>query len=345
MGLNQSLTAAFFILISCSPKEKSVYSEVLTSNTTALLQAISIVDESTAWIGGHEATFCRTTNGGNSWEVFKHESDTLQFRDIHAFDKDNIVLMSAGAGTQSRIYLFDYSSNLYQESYIMQDSAGFLNTIEFWDNQNGLAFGDSFNGNYFILKTTDGGQSWERVNPQNLPIPGKGEGGFAASGTCISMLPNGKAFIGTGAGGNSNILFTENYGLTWTIQPSPLVAGEFAGIFSIRISGDFGLVVGGDFNQQDNYTNNTAVTFDQGKSWKLTNHPVTKGMFYGSDVISYDDRYFVIACGPNGIDYSWNNGEHWFNLDSNNYWAVDIDQSGVGYAAGTKGEILKISIK
>lgn len=347
MGLVRLWAVLFLLtLFSChQPTELKISSRSLSSGTNNLLQAIAIVDAKTTWISGHRASFCRTIDGGKSWEVFQHTSDTLQFRDIHAFDENRIVLMSAGPGSSSRIFLFDYQSKKYDEVYVMPHKAGFLNTIEFWDEYNGLAFGDSFNGQLFILKTIDGGQSWKRIDPNSLPKAGEGEGGFAASGTCISTLVGGIAYIGTGAGGNSRILKTTDYGQSWSSADSPLIKGDAAGIFSIRHSNGVGLIAGGDLGKPDEYTQNVAITKDGGVNWSLTNHPLTKGTFYGSDIISLNDQHFIIASGPNGIDYSLDQGNQWVTLDSASYWAVDMHESGVGYASGTEGKILRIEIK
>ena len=39
----------------------------------------------------------------------------------------------------------------------MDHPDGFLDSISFWDKSNGLAYGDSFDGKPYILKTDDGG--------------------------------------------------------------------------------------------------------------------------------------------------------------------------------------------
>src|ERR1043166_7786982 len=37
------------------------------SHTTALLQAVSAVDDSVVWVAGHQATWARTVDGGRTW--------------------------------------------------------------------------------------------------------------------------------------------------------------------------------------------------------------------------------------------------------------------------------------
>lgn len=319
----------------------------LESGTTSLLQAVSIVDENTVWVSGHSSTFCRSIDGGATWQVFTHPSvDSLQFRDIHAFDQDRIVLMTAGAGSLSRIFLYSASQNSLKETYQMPHPQGFLNTLEFWNDTLGLAFGDSFFGQHFLLKTVNGGQIWNRIDPAFLPNAGEGEGGFAASGTCISLLPDGRAWIVTGAGGFSHILSSEDFGESWSSSESPLVKGSSAGITSIRMEETgFGLVAGGDLAQPEAFTQNVAITENFGATWQLRGFPVTLGPFYGSAIAHSSQEHILLISGPKGIDYSTDQGATWQNLTADNYWAVDIHLSGIGYAVGKDGSILQIKIE
>ena len=58
---------SILLLTHCSTKEYEPSTEPLESPIESLLQAISIVDENTAWISGHDATFVLTKDGGESW--------------------------------------------------------------------------------------------------------------------------------------------------------------------------------------------------------------------------------------------------------------------------------------
>ncbi|REE01743.1 beta propeller repeat protein [Marinoscillum furvescens] len=327
----------------CQPKQLVLEKDSLTSPTGALLQAISHVDQQTTWVSGHEATFLRTTDGGQNWEAFVYEQgDTLQFRDLHAFSKDKVLLMSAGPGELSQIIMYEAGAG-FRQVYQMPYVRGFLNTIEFWDDQKGLAFGDSFDGELFVLKTEDGGETWSRIDPATLPAAGEGEGGFAASGTCIAVQPEGKAWIATGAGGNARVLMTQDFGNSWTYTEAPLIRGDAAGVTSIRmLDAQQGTIVGGDLALTDGYSANIAQTTDGGKNWTLQGPPVTKGAFYGSDLFQAGAHQVLVVCGPNGLDYAVDNFTSFSNLDSANYWAVDFNAAGVGYAVGTEGKILRL---
>ena len=328
----------------CSQKEISPVTKQVSTPTTSLLQAISIVDNKITWASGHDATFIRTTDGGENWESFQHPTaDTLQFRDIHAFDSSHVVLMSAGPGSLSRIFSFS-APEFWEENYIMQDSLGFLDCIDFWDEQFGIAYGDAFDSYPFILLTSDGGHSWHRADTTNMPKAGKGEGGFAASGTCVTTAGNGKAWIATGAGGNARFLVTEDYGLNWKSVDSPIVKGDAAGHTSISFIGETGLAVGGDLLKAEEYTENCAFSINGGETWNLTEQPKTKGAFYGGALSKVGSQYLAFACGPNGLDFSSDQGKSWVTLDTLNYWAVAMNGNN-GFATGTKGKILKISLQ
>lgn len=339
-----SFSISLILLVSCAQKPTVLQAEQLNSPTSALLQAVSIVDNNTVWISGHEGSFIRSLNSGENWELFKHPTgDTLQFRDIHAFDENNAILMSAGPGPLSRIFTFE-APDLWQEAFVMKDSLGFLDCIDFWDAKRGIAYGDAIDEFPYILLTTDGGQSWTRADSSEMPKAGKGEGGFAASGTCVTTEDNGIAWIATGASGNCRFLITSNYGESWKEVDSPLVTGDAAGNTSVSFIGDVGFVTGGDLLKPNDYTDNTAFSKDGGITWSLGNQPQTIGAFYGSALTQINDQTFAFACGPKGLDYSKDFGQTWTTLDSLNYWAVGV-KGNIGYASGTEGKILRISLQ
>ncbi|MEP1095264.1 MAG: hypothetical protein ABJG78_09150 [Cyclobacteriaceae bacterium] len=339
------LTLILLFVVACSPKKEITPSlQKLDVPTESLLQAISIVDEETVWISGHDATFARSSNGGKSWDLFTHPTgDTLQFRDVHGFSKNKAVLMSAGSGPLSRIFTFSNDS-IWQENFVMKDSLGFLDCIDFWDTNNGIAYGDAIDDYPYILLTKNGGQSWERAPMSNMPKAGNGEGGFAASGTCVTVAENGKAWIATGAGGNCRVLLTLDYGQSWKEADSPIVKGDAAGNTSVSFSGDIGFLTGGDLTQTDVYTENCAFSRDGGNTWTLTQNPKTTGAFYGGALSEVDEKIFAFACGPNGLDYTSDMGQSWTTLDTLDYWAVSFKKD-VGFASGRNGQVLKITLQ
>ena len=251
--------------------------------------------------------------------------------------------MSAGQGKLSRIFTF-HTPDQWTQNFVMEDSLGFLDCFDFWNDTQGVAYGDAIDPYPYILLTRDGGRSWLRADTANMPKAGKGEGGFAASGSCVTTGDQGKAWIATGAAGNCRFLLTEDYGRTWRSVHSPLVRGEAAGNTAVAFSDSIGVVTGGDLLLPNAFTENCAFSVDGGDTWTLANQPKTAGAFYGTAVTTYKGKLYTFLCGPNGIDYSSDQGKTWSTLDSLNYWAMAM-QGNKGFAAGKDGRILRISLQ
>ena len=61
--------SALLGLAACGPSEPTLdpIATAQTSGTTALLQAVSVVNVDTVWVSGHDGTYARTTDGGTMW--------------------------------------------------------------------------------------------------------------------------------------------------------------------------------------------------------------------------------------------------------------------------------------
>lgn len=313
-----------------------------TPGTTALLQAVSAVSDSVVWISGHEGTWVRSTDGGLSWDVSTGPgADTLQFRDIHAFDAERAVMLSAGTGIASRIYWTDDAGANWTLGFLMEDERGFLDCMDFWDDLHGVAYGDSFDGVPYILRTVDGGHTWERPDAKELPGASQGEGGFASSGTCVRTSGERTGWIGTGAGGAARVLRTDDRGATWRAYQTPMVTGDVAGVFTVTFRNrDVGLVLGGDLDREAEPTENVFRTTDGGESWEPGGAMVLSGPVYGASFVP--GTRMAVAVGPKGADFSPSDGARWISISTEDYWAVDFAEDGTGWMAGPEGRVTKV---
>ena len=314
-----------------------------TPATTALLQAVSAVSDSVAWISGHDGTWVRTVDGGLTWQVGRGPAgDSLQFRDIHAFDDRRAVLMSAGSGVASRIYWTEDAGDTWTLGFLMEDERGFLDCLDFWDEGRGVAYGDAIEGVPDVLTTSDGGRSWARVDAAALPPAGQGEGGFAASGTCVRTGPDGRGWIATGAGGNARVLTTRDHGASWTVGDTPMVRGDVAGSFTIAFRDtQIGLLLGGDLDRMEVATENAFRTMDGGRTWIPAGALRMVGPVYGADVVGGTGR--AVAVGPGGADWTGDDGRTWMALSDDAWWAVDLTEGGVGWLAGPDGRVGRVA--
>jgi photosystem II stability/assembly factor-like uncharacterized protein len=314
------------------------------SNTDALLIGLHPVNDQIVWASGTKSTVILTIDGGESWQTFEYpDADTLQFRDIHSWGDKEALVLSIGEGSASAIYSFHLDSG-WTVNYRMPFEKGFLDAIDFWDNGRGIAYGDAIDSLPFILKTMDFGKSWERVISADMPNAGVGEGGFASSGTCVETGTDGKVWIGTGAGGNARILFSEDYGNTWQAYATPMVTGDAAGITSVRFDGKVGFITGGDLTKREEWSKNVFWSDTEGKSWYPLPQPKTAGSMYGSGFAKVGDQYVTLICGPGGADLSMSIGQPWTKISPKEFWTATLLPSGIGWMAGKKGALVKVVI-
>src|SRR3989338_9884366 len=75
-----------------------------SSGTQERLRAVSAVSPTVAWASGNRGTCLRTTDGGRTWRALNvPDADSLDFRDVEAFDAHTASLLSIGPGERSRI--------------------------------------------------------------------------------------------------------------------------------------------------------------------------------------------------------------------------------------------------
>jgi photosystem II stability/assembly factor-like uncharacterized protein len=314
------------------------------SGVTALLQAVSVVDSSVAWISGHDAIVLRTTDGGRSWtrRPVPGAPDSLQFRDIHAFDARIAYILSAGPGELSRIYRTDDGGATWTLQWMNQEPAGFYDCFDFWSAERGVLYGDAVDGGLRILTTEDGGRTWRRVPAEALPAAQAGEGGFAASGLCARTRPGGRAWIAAGNAARARVFRTSDYGRTWSAAEVPVVAGEAAGLAAISMVDDRVCVAfGGNLAVNDRATENVAATTDGGATWTAMPALSINGAAYGGTHIG-GARDVLIAVGPGGAAISRDAAQTWSTVDARAWWSVGSKGADATWLAGPNGRITRL---
>ena len=318
------------------------------SGTRALLQAVSPASRSVVWVSGHDGTYARTMDGGRSWRTdVMTGAENLQFRDVEAFDSLSAVLMSAGPGDLSRIYRTDDGGKVWRLQFQADDPAAFLDCMAFWDEERGLAYGDAVDEVPFILRTLDGGESWARVPAAGLPPALDGEGGFAASGTCLVTGEGGSAWIATGAGPRARVLLTRDWGDHWLTSEPPVVGGEASGLTTLALAVDgWGLALGGTIGADTLRTANVAATRSHGQFWYPAPATAMAGPVYGSALVELrGGQQGVVAVGPGGMDWTLGPDLNWRTADSLTYWAVAFATSDAGWAVGPEGRITGLAFQ
>ena len=321
--------------------------ELQESGVEVLLQAVSPVSESIVWVSGHGGTWLRTLDGGSTWESgVMPEADTLQFRDVHAISAETAWLLAAGPGEMSRIYRTDDGGRSWQLQWTNDEAAGFYDCLSMFDDRRGLVYGDAIDGELRILRTTDGGETWSRVAGARLPAALEGEGGFAASGTCLAIGAENVAWIGTGNAEQARVLRSADRGWSWMASDAPIVSGEAAGITSIAFRDErYGLVVGGHLGQPGEHTANVALTADGGVTWTAGGELRMAGAAYGAAWVPGLKPPVAVAVGPGGADLTSDGGISWTGIDDRNWWGLGFASSDAGWLVGPEGRIARVSFR
>jgi photosystem II stability/assembly factor-like uncharacterized protein len=321
--------------------------EMMTINSQASLRGLHVLDRLNVWASGSGGTIINTRDGGKTWNVTVVKgAEELDFRDIHAIDEDTIVAMTSG--TPARIYRSTDGGSNWKITYQNQDPRVFLDALSFWDDQHGIVMGDPINNLLFLLRTTDGGLTWNQTPA--APRIEAGEAGFAASGTNAIARGSEQYFVALGGAeaGNthptSRVLLTLDRGQKWYAASVPINRAPAAGIFSLCFVDDkHGVAVGGDYQKPDVTDHNVALTNDGGRTWSTPSSGRPPSGYRSCVAVNRTGREIrLIAVGPNGTDLSTSLGSQWRRISNQGFHAVDFTADGqFGWACGGDGKIAK----
>jgi photosystem II stability/assembly factor-like uncharacterized protein len=316
-----------------------------TSGVTTTLRGVSAISDTVAWASGSGSTVLRTADAGRTWQTLTVTTERLDFRDVDAIDARTAYVLSIGTGPASRIYKTTDAGATWTLQFTNSAPKGFFDAMAFWDATHGIVVGDSIDGAFSILLTADGGKTWTPAPASGLPPALPGEGAFAASGTNVTVHGANDAWFATGAAAKARVLHTRDRGRTWTIADTPLKAGASAGAFSVAFrDSTHGVVVGGDYQKEAEAVDNLAVTADGGRTWTLVKEHALSGF---RSVVAYvpGTRMSLIAVGPQGADWSDDDGRSWTAIEGTGFHTFSWSRSGrAGFGAGGKGTIGRLEI-
>jgi len=318
------------------------------SGTTQGLIAISPVNKRVVWASGRGGTFTVTTNGGATWRAgVVPGAEGLQFRDVEGVSDRVAYLLSIGSGSASRIYKTTDGGATWSEQFQNQDPNAFYDCFAFWTPTRGFAQSDSANGQFPVVRTTNG-QTWQSIAGHE-PAANPGESFFASSGTCVATQGKNNAWAVTGGASPSRVLVTRDGGNTWKAYDTPLRGSPTAGPFSVAFRDSrHGMIGGGDLDPAAPPFDQTATSRDGGKTWTVTaqqpNIGTVFGLGYAADAGKAGPHTrTVVVTGPGGAAWTPDEGRSWFTLPGvNNFWGVAFGSPKTGWLVGTGGRILRV---
>lgn len=332
---------AILILLNQAVHGQQLRLKNVGTTVDATFRGLSVVDDEVAWVSGTKGTVGRSTDGGRTWRYDRVEGfEKSDFRSLYAFDSLHAVMASTG-GPAVILHTSD-GGHQWDVVYKSDDTTVFFDGIDFWNNKEGMIYGDPINKRMLLLCTKDGGRSWKALPGKSRPELEEGEASFAASGTGIRCLKNNKLVVITG-GKESRFFISENKGLSWDFVRSPIIKGQStAGMFSVAYRNDTAVVVGGDYKNDTLSKDNVYVLLrDSGRfTWKKVTER-TRGYRECVELISDNT---LVATGPMGTDITEDMGMHWKPLsDERGYHVIRKSRKGNQViAAGSKGQIARL---
>ncbi|HPM29449.1 MAG TPA: YCF48-related protein [Chryseolinea sp.] len=308
-------------------------------NVKTSIRGMSVVNDSVAWISGSGGYVARTLNGGIGWtQKLIPGFEKSEFRSLYAFSATSAIV--ANSGSPSNILITNDGGLNWQNVYSNEHKDAFFDGIDFWNDKEGIIYGDPIDGKMLLLRTKDGGQHWEEI--KESPKLEEGEASFAASGTGIRCLKKNRLVIATG-GKVTRLWNSNDKGLHWSFIPSPIIHGESTtGIFSFSFWNEKkASLVGGDYLKDSLTIDHNFYTLDGGKHWIRPTSP-TRGY---RECVEYLNETLMIATGPGGTDVSNDGGFTWAPLsDEKSFHVVRKARTGslVILAGNSKVAILKM---
>lgn len=306
----------------------------LDSGKKTSLRGLSVVNDKIIWASGSNGTVARSTDAGKNftWQSIKGY-EQRDFRDIEAFDSNTAVIMAVA---EPAIILKTRNGGQSWYKVFEDTSEGmFLDAMDFdEDGINGIVVGDPLPNQHdlYFAMTSNKGESWRIVTGNSDKFQTlEGEAMFASSGTNIQY----PTAIITG-GSHSRLFYNGTHVL-------PIIQGkESTGANSIAINekGTIGVIVGGDFSNDQSSADNCVLV-------KLQYHPKftipqTPPHGYRSCVIFVSKNTWV-TCGTTGVDISTDGGLNWNLISNESFHVVQKAKKGKSiYLAGKNGRIARL---
>ncbi len=297
------LSSCFLCVLFLQASSQSLTLNKIDVAVESSFRGLSVVNDKVAWVSGSNGQVGITNDGGLSWQFQQVEGfEKMDFRTLYAFDDQRAII--ANAGSPARILLTDDAGKSWKIVYTNEHKAAFFDGVDFWDEMNGIIYGDPID-KMLLLKTEDGGQSWREIS--DAPKLQDGEASFAASGTGIRCYGESEVVISTG-GIVSRLWISKDKGESWQTLSPPIVQGEnTTGIYSFAKHENLIVLVGGDYTRPDLATKHNLYSIDNGITWQTPSSP-TRGY---RECVEFIAPSKLVTVGPSGMDISTDNGATW----------------------------------
>lgn len=271
-----------------------------------------------------------------------HDTLQIEFRSIAKTKKYIYVLSVANPAL---LYQISKDGKFNKLVYQEQNDKVFYDSMQFWNENEGIAIGDPITNCLSIITTVDGGETWEKLPDSLAPKVFEGEAHFAASNTNIIVKKNHTWIVSGGK--KARIFYSPNKGKSWEVNETPIIQGkQMTGIFTADFYDDKrGIVAGGNYEVLNQNTQNKAITKDGGKSWDLIANGEAFGYASCVQYVPNSKGNGIVVVGASGIYYSSDAGLKWIQLSADpNLYTIRFLTNTVAIAAG-RNKMIRIKFK
>jgi len=274
-----------------------------------------VIDKNKVWYGADNSRF-------GYYDLEKNEKfedhiyrDTLnlEFRSIAQTSKDVFLL---SVGNPALLYAVSKKTQKVKLVYKEINPKVFYDSMQFWNDKEGIAIGDPTEDTFSIIVTRDGGETWTKLLSDKLPTNAPGEAAFAASNTNIVIKGNDTWLVSGGK--KARVFYSPDKAKTWKVIETPIVQGkQMTGIFTADFyDSKHGFIAGGDYDYTDKKSDNKAFTTDGGQTWQLIGQNMGFGYASCVQYVPGGNGKEIMSVGSEGIQYSLNGGENWMQLST-----------------------------
>ncbi len=321
---------------------KSISVDTLHTDKISI-RAIAIADGKVFYAGNkNRVGWVDYTNKSKFERKITRDSLSLEFRSL-AVTKEAVFVASIG----NPALLYRFSKNMQQKQlvYEEQHEKVFYDSMQFWNDDEGIAMGDPVANCFNIVITRDGGKTWQKTPCSALPKLVEGEAAFAASNTNIIIRGNHTWLVSGGK--KARVFHSSDKGISWEVFETPIVQGEtMTGIFTADFYNDkIGFIAGGNYEKSTQNFQNKALTTNGGKTWQLVGEH--SGFGYASCIqfVPGSNAKELVCVGSTGIFYSGDQGKTWKQLSSDvNLYTLRFVDNTTAIAAG-KDKIIRLRMQ
>lgn len=334
------------ICLGCASKKEIVaptFESKIVSTEKLSCRAI-FVDADKVWLGMDKGRYGFYDKKKDTLVIktIQSVSNTTEFRSI-ATTRESVFILAVG--NPAKLIKIDKKS--LQETIVYQEENEkvFYDSMQFVDDLNGFAMGDPIEDCLSFIKTTDGGNSWEKVSCASFPKVSEGEAAFATSNT--NLIVKGKSIFMVSGGKKSRVFVSHDFGTSWQVYETPIVQGEeMTGIFTADFYNDkIGIIAGGNYLKQTQNWSNKAITTNSGKTWQLIAENEAFGYASCVQFVPNSNGKKLISAGGTGMFYSSDFGKSWTNFsEDKDLYTFRFESEKVFYATG-RNKLVRFEIK